>query len=348
MKKRILFVFLLCIVGCMSVVFAQTHRRRPARHRTAAAAPRGRRRRGGRRAVVIPPPPPSLPSAPVARPDTTPKKVIVAATPFKKFDRPVDGYYKKNNILNARVKPYPYLREVDVAYSKRIWRDIDLRDKMNQYLASPKARLIDIILEGVASGELTAYDATSTEGSPNNDDPDGDAFAHPLTPAAAHAKLVDSVMHDTFDSVTGDKTGSVLQPGLFNPDSVVRFRIKEDWIFDKQRSVFEPRIIGIAPLSKPTVQGLGAVADYQPAFWIYMPEARALFARKEVSNKHTDASGLSFDDVFVKRIFASYITKQSSDSDAAIRVNFTGIDKLYESERIKKSLQDWEINLWQY
>jgi len=57
---------------------------------------------------------------------------------------------------------------------------------------------------------------------------------------------------------------------------------------------------------------------------------------------------LSFDDVFVKRIFSSYITKVSSDSDAAIRVTFTGIDKLYESERIKKYLQDWEINLWQY
>jgi hypothetical protein len=39
--------------------------------------------------------------------------------------------------------------------------------------------------------------------------------------------------------------------GEFDADSIVRFRIKEDWLFDKQRSVYEPRIIGIAPLVKP-------------------------------------------------------------------------------------------------
>jgi gliding motility associated protien GldN len=340
MKKRILIIFLLCaVVFSMDSANAQSKKKKRTTHGVVKKG-KGKKRKGGKKVVVIPPPP-SLPSAPMVV--DTPKKVIVAAVSVKKFDRPVDGYYKKNNILNAKVKPYPYLREVDVAYSKRVWRDIDLREKMNQYLASPRARLIDVIMEGVDSGELTAYDATA-----GPEDPDGDAFAHPLKPSAAHSKLADSSLVDQFDKVTGDKTGSVLTPGQFNPDSLVKFRIKEDWIFDKQRSVFEPRIIGIAPLTKPKDQGLAAIADYQPAFWIYMPEARALFARKEVSSKHTDASGLSFDDVFVKRIFTSYITKVSSDNDLRIKDSFTGIDKLYESERIKKSLQDWEINLWQY
>src|SRR5580698_6298086 len=67
--------------------------------------------------------------------DTTKK---LAAKPLKPFDRPLDGYYKKSNILNAKVTPYPTLRESDVAYAKRVWREIDLREKMNQYLASPK------------------------------------------------------------------------------------------------------------------------------------------------------------------------------------------------------------------
>ena len=31
----------------------------------------------------------------------------VAAAPLKPFDRPLDGYYKKTNIQNARVTPYP-------------------------------------------------------------------------------------------------------------------------------------------------------------------------------------------------------------------------------------------------
>ncbi|WP_431199152.1 hypothetical protein ACRQ5D_04610 [Mucilaginibacter sp. P25] len=78
----------------------------------------------------------------------------------KPFDRPLDGYYKKNNILNAKVTPYPNLRENDVAFAKRVWREIDVREKMNQYLASPKGRLIDVLLDAIAKGELTAYDPT--------------------------------------------------------------------------------------------------------------------------------------------------------------------------------------------
>src|ERR1700744_6438349 len=118
------------------------------------------------------------------QPDTTKRQQVV----LKPFDRPLDGYYKKTNILSATVTPYPALREADVAYAKRVWREIDIREKMNQYLASPKARLIDVLLSSIMAGELTAYDA-------NNDpvnDPDGDSFAKPLTPQEAYGRLVDS------------------------------------------------------------------------------------------------------------------------------------------------------------
>src|SRR5205085_5916999 len=33
-----------------------------------------------------------------------------------------------------------------------------------------------------------------------------------------------------------------------NPDKVIAYRIKEEWFFDKQRSVVDFRIIGIAPM----------------------------------------------------------------------------------------------------
>jgi gliding motility associated protien GldN len=264
----------------------------------------------------------------------------LAAKPMKPFDRPLDGYYKKTNILSAKVTPYPNLRESDVVYAKRVWREIDVREKMNQYLASPKSRLIDVIMNAVDAGELTAYSPI-----PNKDDPDGDSFSTPLTPAQARSQMADSVVVDKFDK-DGNKIGSIVKPGEFDPDSIVKFRIKEDWIFDKQRSVFEPRIIGIAPMVRPKAGSLDL--DYQPAFWIYFPDARAVFAVKEVSMSDNDNTGLSFDDIFMKRLFTSYIVKESNDKDERIKDYETGIDKLYESERIKKSLRDWELNLWQY
>lgn len=262
------------------------------------------------------------------------------ATKPQPAEKPVDGYYQNTNILSAKVTPYANLRESDVMFSKRVWREIDLRDKVNMIFASPKARLITILTDAIAAGELTAYDASSTK-----DDVNGDEFTSVLTPEAAMAKFADSVLVPIFDN-DGNQTGTVVKPGEFNPDSIVKFRIKEDWIFDKQRSVYEPRIVGIAPMIK--ISAAGQSFDEQPAFWIYFPEARHLLVTKAVVNRNNDATGLSYDDVFMKRIFASYIVKESNPEDLRIKDYAVGIDKLYESERVKKALMDFEHDLWSY
>jgi gliding motility associated protien GldN len=320
MKKKIL-VIVLCL-ACVSA-FAQTRKKKPAVKKPAATTQTAASSAGTQSAV-----------------DTT-KKQQVAAKPSKPFDRPLDGYYKKSNILSAKVTPYPNLRESDVAFQKRVWREIDTREKMNQYLSSPKLRLIDVLMDAIAAGELTAYDATPD---PKND-PNGDGFSKPLTASQARNKMADSVVVDKFDK-NGDKVGSTLKAGEFNPDSVIKFRLKEDWVFDRQRSMFEPRIIGIAPLVKIKIGGVEG--DYQPAFWIYFPDARQVLATKEAVNRSSDATGLSFDDVFMKRIFTSYIVKVSNDKDERIKDYAQGIDKLYEAEKVKKQLMDWELNLWSY
>lgn len=254
--------------------------------------------------------------------------------------KPVDGYYEKTNILSARVTPYANLREADVMYSKRVWREIDLREKMNMIFASPKARLITILTDAIAAGELTAYDAI-----PTKEDVNGDEFSVVLSPEDAMRKFADSVVVPIFDN-DGNQTGTEVKPGEFNPDSIVKFRIKEDWIFDKQRSIFEPRIVGIAPLIR--ISAAGQSFDEQPAFWIYFPEARHLLVTKGVVNRTNDATGLSYDDIFMKRIFASYVVKESNPEDLRIKDYAVGIDKLYESERVKKELLDFEHDLWSY
>jgi gliding motility associated protien GldN len=342
MKKRFLIV-ILCLL--CTVAFSQTTKKKGKKKRTTTTQGVKKKKKKSKIAAVAIPPTPEqapVPPTPVIPVDTT-KKVVVEV-PKKPFIRPLDGYIEKSNILNSKLKPYPYIREADVAYSKRIWREIDLREKLNQYLNSPKARLIDVILEAVEAGELTAYDPTSD----SKLDVDGDSFAHPFpTPDKARSSLIDSSFSDVFDK-DGNKTGSILKANVPDPDSLCyKFRIKEDWIFDKQRSVFEPRIVGIAAMKKVKIDGLVA-NDFQPAFWIYFKEARPIFVTKEVASKGSDASGLSFDDVFVKRLFTSYIIKESNEKNERIKDYKTGIDKLYESERIKKALMDWELNLWQY
>lgn len=262
------------------------------------------------------------------------------STKPKAIERPLDGYYKKANVINAKVTPYANLRESDVMFSKRVWREIDVRDKVNTIFASPKSRLITILTDAIMADELTAYDAT-----PTKEDVNGDEFSAVLSAKDAMAKFADSVFVPVFDQ-DGNQTGGSMKPGEFNPDSIVKFRIKEDWIFDKQRSMFEPRIVGIAPIIK--VSKAGQTLDEQPAFWVYFPEARNILVTKTAVNRTNDMAGLSYDDIFMKRIFSSYVVKESNPDDLRIKDYAIGIDKLYESERVKKALMDFEHDLWSY
>lgn len=311
-----------------------------------------------------------------------------STTPVQLDQPPVDGYIVKSDIENRKVIPYSNIRQTDAAFIHRVWREIDLREKMNEIFASPKSRLMDILVEAIRAGELTAYDPT-----PTADDPTGDSFKTILPPDQLMARLGgDSVLVEMFNE-NNEVISSSYEQRAFSGENVVKFRIKEDWIFDKQRSVFEPRIVGIAPLVAPQIPGaegfqnafgtggqtgadpfdpfapqeedsavapgtenlllqndmITAEVDPTPAFWVYFPEARHVLVNKEVVSRHNDATGLSYDDVFVKRMFSSYIVKQTNPDDLRIKDYIAdGVERLLESERIKKTLMDYEQDLWSY
>src|SRR5215510_7735262 len=75
----------------------------------------------------------------------------------------LDGVYIKEHMPTKTYMAYPYVREADVMWSKRIWRVIDLREKINLPLGYPKTdtrdrkSLMDVIWNAVKEGSLTAY-----------------------------------------------------------------------------------------------------------------------------------------------------------------------------------------------
>jgi len=86
------------------------------------------------------------------------------------FDSPPrDGVFDKIHTTNRQPVPYAYVREADVFFSKRIWRVIDMREKINHPLYYPTERinnrrsLMQVFIDGIAEGSLTAYDASSDE-----------------------------------------------------------------------------------------------------------------------------------------------------------------------------------------
>lgn len=249
---------------------------------------------------------------------------------------PLDGYSVRSDIQDRRVLPYSNVRSGDVVFSKRVWREIDLKDSKNFVFASPKAKLIDVLVDAIQAGELTAYDPT-----PTKEDPTGDSFLKRLPAGQAMGRFVDSVLVPQFDN-EGYEIGSTMMPGEFDSESVTRFRIKEDWFYDKQRSVFEPRIIGIAPLMKISMGGVEL--DEQPAFWIYFPEARHILVNKEVADPVNDALGVSFDDLFTRRLFASTIVKESNPQD--LRLKDMGGNEVEEAKKIEEKLGEFDKSIW--
>lgn len=252
----------------------------------------------------------------------------------------LDGIYVKEHTPERKVIPYTYLREADVMWAKRIWRKVDLREKINHTLYYPvnkiqgRESLMQVLYRGVIDdGTLTAY----------NDE----EFKEPRTKQEIQASLSKIDTNYVDDPDNPGQTKMVIVPNEFNPATIKQFRIKEDWFFDKQKSVLEVRIIGIAPIQEVLAPD-GTIKGDKVLFWIYFPEARYIFANAEVYNRQNDSERRTYEDIFWKRMFGSYVYKEQNVYDRLISEYATGMDALLEAERVKEDIFNFEHDLWEY
>lgn len=256
----------------------------------------------------------------------------------------LDGAYVKETNLTKRVIPYPHLREADVMYFRRIWQEMDLKQKINHpyyYPIDPiqdRKNLFDVIRDGLlVEGSLVAYSP-----GPGGDN---DEFTLPLSTDSIYNILNPIIYTKQFDDY-GEFIGTTQTRQAIKSRDVTKYRLKEDWIWDRQRSERYVRIIGIAPLEEIFVDGESA--GYKPLFWLYYPECRYVFANADVFNLFNDAQRRTYEDLFQKRYFSSYIVKESNVYDRIIENYARGMDALVESERIKEELFLLEHDLWHY
>ena len=257
----------------------------------------------------------------------------------------LDGAYVKETNLTKRVIPYPHLREADVMYKRRIWQEIDLRQKFNHPFYFPldpiqdRKNLFDVVREALlVEGSLVAYSA-----GPLGDD---DEFTFPLSPDSIRKILNPVTLVKEYDDF-GEVIGTIQQSNELSSDKITRYRIKEDWIWDRQRSERYVRILGIAPMMEDfDVDGNGV--GFRPLFWLYYPECRYVFANSEVYNMFNDAQRRTYEDLFQKRYFSSYIVKEDNSFNRAIVSYARGLDALAESERIQQELFNLEHDIWHY
>jgi gliding motility associated protien GldN len=291
------------------------------------------------------------------------KKVILALTiavffaPFAKaqVSDVLDGVYVKEHVPARKPVPYHHLREADMMWSKKIWRMLDLREKINHPLYYPTAKmddrysLIDLLIYGVESEGLVVYNTSDDE------------FTTPMT-----SKEIDDNFGVKVDTVyiDNEETGGQDMKVIDNPrttSEVTRLLIKEVWYFDKQRAMLEVRIVGLCPIrmyeKQATVvetapdEGEGEEKELtaKQIFWVYFPSARPLLANHEVFNSNSDSERRTFDDIFFKRRFSSYIYQETNVYDNRRIGEFKyGLDALTESDNIKDFVFKFEHDLWEY
>ncbi|MAW21294.1 MAG: hypothetical protein CMD16_02720 [Flavobacteriales bacterium] len=271
----------------------------------------------------------------------------------------MNSVYKKEKHHNKRVQPYAPLRQADVMWSRKIWREIDLRQKINHPFYYPendgiahtiedRKSLIDVIYSAIKEGSITAYGNASMD----------DEFREPMTPE--QIKTIGGAKETIEESVNWDKVadGMTEEEALerkvikteFNRNTVKKWRLKEEWFFDKQRSVMDVRILGIAPMQEDKDEVTGQLTGgFSPLFWVHFPEAREVLINAEVFNLvKNDAERRTYDDIFWKRMFGSTIIKEASVSDRKVNEYMIGLDGLLEAQRIKEEIFNIEHDLWEY
>ena len=257
----------------------------------------------------------------------------------------LDGVYQKEHTVKRRVIPYAHLREADVMWLHRIWRRLDLREKMNHTLFYPvdpindRQNMFNVIKEALLeSGTITAYNVGAIGAD--------DEFTTPMTVEEVKGLLssIDTVYVEDLES--GDLIATPQASDVSSSD-ILWYEMKEEWFFDRQRSVMDVRIIGICPM-KNKVNDFGESQGPQPLFWIYYPEARYVFNQAEVYNRQNDSERRTLEDIIWSRQFSSYITKESNVYDRFIGEYKVGLNALIEAENIKEMLFLQEHDVWHF
>lgn len=234
------------------------------------------------------------------------------------------------------------LREADILWKKRVWREIDTREKQNIAFRYPGddqtggGYFIEILLDAVKKGKVKAYSTFD------------DRFTSALTKEQIMEKLVgkpDTIPSE--DPVTGAITYTYSNRD-FDPDKVTLYRIKEDWMFDRNLGRMVVRIIGIAPLVDIKNDD-GTTRTSTPLLWIYYPEARSVLAQYEVFNPENDVQRLTWDDFLEGRYWSGRIVQVSNGENVSFKnAGMSNMEALYEAQRAAEMVFEKEHDMWIY
>ena len=256
-----------------------------------------------------------------------------------------DNAFDKTGLTARTPLPYEHLRWDDALFAEKVWRELDLREKLNQTFRydaeddNGSQLFINMLLKAVNTGEVTAFA--------------DDRFTTPM--AVADIQQLTQGATDTtpvYDIQDINRIVSYkVTRASFDPKSVTKLRLKEEWVFDREASRMFVRILGLAALKTEYLPN-GKERGTSVMFWVYYPDLRPMLAKAEVYNpKNMGQSRMTWEELFESRMFSSYIVKSTMDnpSNKLIRAYIKDpILALLEGDNIREKIFNYEQDLWSY
>lgn len=257
-------------------------------------------------------------------------------------------FYQRHIAKEREAFVFPFLRENDVVWEQMIWRTIDIREKFNHFFYYPTERrgvegrrnFAYVVWDAVVAGEIPIYEDDELKIPLDNE-----AFVERFTRA-------DTIILEIVDDDENYEYKTVLVPKEFLSDEMLQIRLKESWYIDKQVTEQNIRILSLC-LTKELYKEHDGDLDYigtTEMFWIPMqsPQVRRLMVRNEATWEQNIAHQPSWEDIFINRMFNSYITRFSNRFNRSILDYLTGTEAIWESERIESELLDISQDMWEY
>lgn len=257
-----------------------------------------------------------------------------------------DNAFDKGSLTQRTPLPYEHLRWDDALYAEKVWRELDLREKMNKVFMyeavddNGSQMFVNMLMNAVQKGDVTAFA--------------DDRFTTPISVQDVQQLTAGSLdtnyVYDIKD--INRVVGINISRKTFDAKSVTKIRLKEEWVFDRESSRMFVRILGIGLLRTEYIPNTTKERGTSNLFWIYYPDLRPILARYEVYNpKNMGQSRMTWEELFESRMFSSYIVKSTLDnpSNKFIR-NYINdpILRLLEGDNIKEKIFNFEQDLWSY
>ncbi|GGX26700.1 gliding motility protein GldN [Aquimarina muelleri] len=251
---------------------------------------------------------------------------------------------------NDRPLEYGYVDKRDVLWAKTTWETIDLDERINFPLYYPidtfniganRRSLYDVLISNIKNGKIKNIYSDSY-----------------FTETRTFEDLQSTMSKiDTTDlGYEQYNAGEEVDPQYVNrrditSADIAEYKIRGYWYFDKRQGELRYRLLGLAPVA-PDVNFIDDdEPDMVALFWIWYPDAREIFHNAMAFNRKNTSMPFTYDHILNARRFNSVIYKEDNiqgDREIKDYVIDNSLMQLLESERIKESIRNFEMDMWSY